>query len=238
MKLTPDELFLGRWEFIVINATLVYTWLIMGLLVAVSWLVTRKLSTGAPMSRLQNMSEVVVVFMQRQISAVGHQESEPCLPFIGTLFLFIAASNLLSVVPGFLPPTGSLSTTTALAFCVFAAVPLFGIRSQGWRYFKNYAQPSIFMLPLNIMGEFSRTVALAVRLFGNVMSGSLIGGILLSVTPLFFPVVMQAFGLLTGLIQAYIFTVLATVFIAAAAGTHAKNLGPDGLPEKGEGPHG
>jgi F-type H+-transporting ATPase subunit a len=140
------------------------------------------------------------------------------LPFIATLFLLIATANLLSIVPWYNPPTGSLSTTAALALCVFIAVPAYGIARKGvGAYFKQYVQPSPIMLPFNIIGDFSRTLALAVRLFGNIMSGTLIVGVLISLAPLFFPLVMQAFGLLIGMIQAYIFAVLAMVYIASAA---------------------
>ena len=230
MNITPDQLIYWQWGPLVFNATLMYTWLVMALLVLVSGLVTRRLSTGARISRLQNLLEILVVFIRQQIIAVGHQEPGRYLPFIGTIFLFIALSNLLSIVPGYQPPTGSLSTTTALAAWVFAAVPFFGIWNQGIiRYLRNYTQPSVLMLPFNIIGEFSRTLALAVRLFGNVMSGSMIGGVLLAVTPLFFPVVMQAFGLLIGIIQAYIFAVLATVYITAAAGARSQPDAPAAL---------
>ncbi|MDY7001571.1 MAG: F0F1 ATP synthase subunit A, partial [Thermodesulfobacteriota bacterium] len=119
-------------------------------------------------------------------------------------------------VPGFEPPTGSLSTTAGLALCVFVAVPVYGISQSGLiPYLKNYVRPTPLMLPFNIIGDFSRILALAVRLFGNVMSGSMIGGILLIIAPLFVPVIMQLFGLLTGLVQAYIFAVLAAVYIGA-----------------------
>ena len=152
---------------------------------------------------------------------MSQQEPGPFLPFVGTLFLFIAMSNLLAIVPGYRPPTASLSTAAALATCVFVAVPLFGIASQGTgNYLKQYLQPSVFMLPFNIIGELSRTLALAVRLYGNMMSGSVIGMILLGFVPLFVPVVMQLFGLLTGMIQAYIFAVLAMVYIASATQAH------------------
>jgi F-type H+-transporting ATPase subunit a len=121
------------------------------------------------------------------------------------------------VIPGFKPPTGSLSTTAALALSVFVAVPLFGIVEQGvGGYLKTYTQPTLIMLPFNIISELSRTLALAVRLFGNMMSGVMIIGILLTITPLLFPVVMTLLGLLTGLVQAYIFSILAGVYIAAA----------------------
>jgi len=100
--------------------------------------------------------------------------------------------------------------------CVFVAVPVYGISQSGLgAYLKNYVRPTPLMLPFNIIGDFSRILALAVRLFGNVMSGSMIGGILLIIAPLFVPVIMQLFGLLTGLVQAYIFAVLAAVYIGA-----------------------
>ena len=139
------------------------------------------------------------------------------LPFLGTLFLFVAASSLSSIIPMFEPPTGSLSTTIALALCVFVAVPVYGIRSRGLGgYLKSYIEPTVIMLPFNLISEASRTLALAVRLFGNMMSGAMIVAILISITPLLFPIVMTALGLLTGMVQAYIFSILAAVYIAAA----------------------
>ena len=155
--------------------------------------------------------------MSSQVEDIMQRKSTIYLPFIGTLFLFIAVSNLLSIVPGYRSPTGSLSTTAALAVCVFFAVPFFGIRARGVRdYLKQYSQPSIMMLPFNLIGELSRTLALAVRLFGNIMSGEMIVAILLVIAPLFFPVIMQLMGLLVGVIQAYIFAILAAVYIASA----------------------
>ncbi|MGF1478527.1 MAG: F0F1 ATP synthase subunit A [Cyanophyceae cyanobacterium] len=217
MYLTPDQIVLWEWRAISLNATLIFTWLVMAFLVLFSWLVTHKLSASVRLSRPQNLLEVLVLGINQQIREVSQQTPEPYLPFVGTLFIFIAISNLLSILPGYQPPTGSLSTTAALAICVFFAVPLYGIRQRGWRsYLKQYLEPTPVMLPFNIIGEFSRTLALAVRLFGNVMSGTMIVGILLSVAPLVFPIIMQAMGLLTGLIQAYIFSILAMVYIAAA----------------------
>ena len=148
---------------------------------------------------------------------MGLEHPERFLAFLGTLFLFIAAAALATIVPGYEPPTGSLSTTVALALCVFIAVPLFGIREQGLGgYLKSYIEPPIIMLPFNLLSEASRTLALAVRLFGNMMSGAMIVGILLTITPLFSPVVMTLLGLLTGTVQAYIFSILAAVYLAAA----------------------
>jgi F-type H+-transporting ATPase subunit a len=216
MNLTPDQIPIHLGP-LTLNATLVFTWFVMALLTLVSWWVTRHLSASTHLSQGQNLLEVLVSGITNQIRDISGQDPEPYLPFVGTLFVFIAASNLLSILPGYQPPTGSLSTTAALAICVFVAVPLFGIRRQGWRsYLKQYVEPTPIMLPFNLISDVSRIISLAVRLFGNVMSGTMIVAILLSIAPLLFPVVMQMLGLLTGLIQAYIFAVLAMVFIAAA----------------------
>ena len=152
---------------------------------------------------------------------------EKYLGFLGTLFLFVAAANLCTVIPGYEPPTGSLSTTAALALSVFVAVPLFGIEEQGMGgYLKSYLEPTFIMLPFNIISELSRTLALAVRLFGNMMSGAMIIGILLTITPFIFPIFMTALGLLTGMVQAYIFSILAAVYIAAATRNRKPTLNP------------
>ncbi|MCQ8104950.1 F0F1 ATP synthase subunit A [Methylomonas sp. SURF-2] len=217
MKLSSDGTILawfGPWP---INATLAYTWLVMAVLVLTSFLVTRRLQDEPNMSRWQNLLEILVDGLREQIRQTSCQDPGPYLPFVGTLFLFIAVSNLLAIVPGYAPPTASLSTTVALALAVFAAVPIYGIAQRGVRsYLADYLKPSFFLLPLNILSEVSRTLALAVRLYGNMMSGTIIGGILLGIVPLFFPVVLQFLGLITGLVQAYIFAVLAMVFIASA----------------------
>ena len=229
MTISPDNVVYWQYGLFQLNATLVFTWVVMALLTIGSWLITRRLSTGTELSRWQNLLEVVVTGIRDQIEDVSHQRAGPYLPFIGTLFLFIIISNLLNMVPGFSPPTGSLSTTTALALCVFVAVPLYGIAREGpLEYFRHYVRPTPLMLPFNLIGEISRTVALAVRLYGNIMSGTVIVGILLSLTPFFFPVVMQLLGLITGVIQAYIFAVLAMVYIASATSArrqteHAEN---------------
>jgi F-type H+-transporting ATPase subunit a len=187
-------------------------------------LVTRNLSPQTKISRWQSLLEIIVEGIANQIHEVSQQEATKYIGFIGTLFLFIAVSNTLAIVPGYQPPTGSLSTTTALALCVFVAVPLFGFMKRGFfGYLRNYIQPTIFMLPFNIIGEFSRTLALAVRLFGNIMSGTMLVAILLSLVPLFFPIVMQALGLVFGLIQAYVFAMLAMVYIASATSTQRQN---------------
>lgn len=221
MEITPDQVIYGHWGPLPISATLLCTWLVMALLAGAAWFLSRGLRTDGTLTRGQNILEAVVSLLLQQIRDVSGQRSEPVLPFVGTLFLFIFVSNVLTIVPGFRTPTGSLSTTAALALTVFVAVPVFGIQRHGLRgYLAHYAQPSLFVLPFTVMGELTRTLALALRLFGNMMSGAVAAALLLSLAPLFFPAIMQGFGLLIGTVQAYIFAVLATVYIASATRAH------------------
>jgi len=217
MHLSPDQVIFWQSGFVKLNATIVYTWAIMVLLVVGAKLITGKFSHDLQRSRWQNLLEIILLAIVKQIEAVCLSEPRTYLGFLGTLFLFVATAALLTILPNYEPPTGSLSTTVALALCVLVAVPLFGIAGQGWRgYLKSYLEPTAIMLPFNIISEISRTLALAVRLFGNMMSGTMILAILLAITPFIFPVVMTVLGLLTGMVQAYIFSILAAVYIAAA----------------------
>jgi F-type H+-transporting ATPase subunit a len=217
MNLSPDQTIMFEVWGLPINATIFYTWVVMALLTVVSMLITRNLRPDVPPNRWRTTLEVIVQGIQSQINEVARGSSRYLLYYAGTLFLFVAMSNLLLVIPGFEPPTSSLSTTTGLAISVLIAVPLFGITSRGiGGYLKTYLQPSFIMLPFNIISEFSRGISLAIRLYGNIMSGAVIAAILLSVAPFFFPVVMDVLGLLTGMIQAYIFAILATVYISSA----------------------
>jgi len=217
MRLSADQWIFWQHGFFKLNGTIVFTWALMLVLVVGSKLITRNLSTELKRSRWQNLLEIVVTGIEKQIEDVGLKNPEKYIGFLGTLFLFVALAALCTVIPGFEPPTGSLSTTAALALCVFIAVPLFGIRKQGLGgYLKTYTMPTFIMLPFNIISELSRTLALAVRLFGNMMSGVMIIAILLTITPYLFPIAMTALGLLTGMVQAYIFSILAAVYIAAA----------------------
>jgi F-type H+-transporting ATPase subunit a len=217
MKLSPDETVFWQHGFITINLTLVTTWSLMLLLIVAARLVTRKLKTDITISRWQCILEMIVTGMNKQIKDIGLDHPEQYIGFIGTLFLFIGTANLCIIFPCYTPPTASLSTTTALALCVFIAVPFFGIQKSGLGgYLKSYLKPTFIMLPFNLISEVSRTLALAVRLFGNIMSGGMIVAILLSISPFIFPVIMNSLGLLTGMVQAYIFSILATVYITAA----------------------
>lgn len=217
MHLSPDEIVFASWRWINLNATIVYTWVIMVLLILLSYFVTSRLKQLSHRTRGQNFLEMLILMIEKQLTDAGLQSSRLYIPFIGTLFLFIAFANLLTIVPFYEPPTSSLSTTAALALTIFFAVPYFGIRKKGFLgYLKTYLEPTFIMLPFNIISELTRTVALSVRLFGNMMSGVMILAILLSIAPVFFPIMMIVLGLLTGMVQAYIFSILATVFIAAA----------------------
>jgi len=217
MELTLDETVFWHYGFVTINLTLVTTWALMLFMVIGSALITRKLKSNIKISRWQCVLEMIVTFINDEIKDIGLSSPEKYISFIGTLFLFIGMSNLLIILPWYTPPTSSLSTTAALALSVFLAVPFYGISTSGFfAYLKTYIKPTFIMLPFNIISQLSRTLALAVRLFGNIMSGVIIVAILLSITPLFIPIVMKALGLLTGMVQAYIFGILATVYIAAA----------------------
>ena len=219
MRLTPDQLILWQYGFVKLNATIVTTWGLMLLLTLGAYLITRRLTSDLIASRWQAALEILVTGIDGQIKEVGLSVPGRYIAFIGTLFVFIATANLLTIVPGYEPPTSSLSTTAAFALCVFVAVPIFGIRQRGWRgYLKSYLEPTVIMLPFNLISELSRTLALAVRLFGNMMSGTMIIASLLPLTPFIFPVAMTLLGLLTGMVQAYIFSILATVYITAATG--------------------
>jgi F-type H+-transporting ATPase subunit a len=225
MKLSPDQTVFWEYGFFSLNLTIVTTWGIMLLLVISAKLITRKLKSEISISRWQCFLEMLVTGINQQIKEVGLKSPEQYIGFIGTLFLFIAVSNLLIILPWYEPPTGSLSTTAALAISVLFAVPFFGIKKTGFiGYLKTYVKPTFIMLPFNIISEISRTLALTIRLFGNIMSGGLVVAVLLSIAPFIFPIIMTALGLLTGMVQAYIFSILATVYIAAAIKGNKKKL--------------
>ena len=222
--ITTDEVIFWQSGWIKLNATIVFTWTAMALLVVISLIVKRRMKNTTSIPRLQNTMEVIIESIQKQIGDVSGQDPARFVPFIGTLFLLIATATLLGIIPGYTPPTASLSMTAALAACVFLAVPVFGIRQSGFKsYIGQYLKPTWLMLPFNMIGELSRTLALAVRLYGNMMSGAVIAAVLLSFVPLFVPIAMQIFGLITGMIQAYIFAILAMVYIASASAAAASS---------------
>ncbi|WP_193187518.1 F0F1 ATP synthase subunit A [Nisaea sediminum] len=198
-----------------ISRPVVTTWAIMAVLVSVSWLLTR------PRSRWHDRAlfviETVVIGILNQIRDVVGDNARALLPLLGTLFLFIVAANLSGILPGVEGPTAKIETPAALAVAVFFSVHYFGIRARGLLgYLATFAKPKLIMLPLNLVSEVTRTLSLMVRLFGNVMSGEFMIGLVVALAGLFVPIPVMALEILIGLIQAYIFTILAAVFIGAA----------------------
>lgn len=199
--------------FVPITASVVGTWAIMALLTGGAMLLTRRLSLQA--SATQAAVELVVETVDSQIRDTMDTEPGPYRAFVGTLFAFIFVANWTTLVPGVEPPTAHLETDAALALLVFVAVIGFGIRAGGLRgWLGTFATPSLFMVPLNLIESVTRTFSLLVRLFGNVMSGVFVVGIVVSLAGLLVPIPLMALDLLTGAVQAYIFAILAMVFIA------------------------
>jgi len=203
-----------------ISEAVVTTWVIMALLVAVSWLGLRKASAEA--GPLQTAIEVLIETLTTQVGEIMGRNSAQFVPIIGTLFFFLVSANLSAVFPGAQAPTAHIETPAALAAIVFLSVHYYGVRSRGWRaYVRHYTQPSMILLPLNILSEVTRTFSLMIRLFGNMMSHEFVLAIVAFLAGLIVPIPFLALGILIGLIQAYIFTVLAAVYIGAAVGNTA-----------------
>ncbi len=201
--------------FVPISAAVAVTWAIMAALGLGAFAVSRRLRL-VPGSA-QAFFELVVESVDSQILETMRTAPAPYRTFIGTLFVFIFVANWSTLIPGIEPPTAHLETDAALALLVFLAVIWFGVRSGGLRgYLKTFASPSPLMIPLNFVESLTRTFSLLVRLFGNVMSGVFVIGIVLSLAGLLVPIPLMALDLLTGAVQAYIFAVLAMVFIGDA----------------------
>jgi len=214
--LAPDILFhLGP---VPISLPVVTTWAIMAVLTALSWLGLRRarVHPGA----LQTALEIVVETLAKQVTEIIRRDPWPYLPLLGTLFIFLVFANLSAVVPGMKPPTGHIETPAALAAIVFLSVHVFGVRSRGLLdYARRYIRPNPLLLPLNVLSEITRTFSLMVRLFGNMMSHEFVIAIVVFLAGLLLPIPFMLLGILIGIIQAYIFTVLAAVFIGAAVGS-------------------
>lgn len=203
-----------------IGPTVLTTWLLMAVLTGLAWVVTRRMSLQTP-SRWQSALEATVLAMQGAINDAAPNQAARLLPFIGTLWLFIASANLIGLVPGLRSPTGDLSLTVALALLVFGAVHWFGIRIDGLRvYLKHYLDPNPILLPFHLLGEVTRTLALAVRLFGNMMSLEMAALLVLLVAGFLAPVPLLVLHIIEALVQAYIFGTLALVYVAGALQSH------------------
>lgn len=201
-----------------ITQPVVTTWGIVVALTVACFLITRHLRLRP--SRWQAVLEILVATIQDQITATMQTDGRPFVPLLGTLFIFLVFANLSGVVPGVRPPTASIESAAALAAIVFLAVHVYGLRRRGLRaYLGSYAKPTVLMLPLNVLSEITRTFSLMVRLFGNILSGEFVIATVLALAGLFVPIPLMALEILIGLIQAYIFTVLAAVFIGAGIGS-------------------
>jgi F-type H+-transporting ATPase subunit a len=200
-----------------ITAPVVVTWAIMILLAVLARLITRRLALVP--SKAQAVLETMVGAIDGQIKDTMQTDPDPYRALIGTIFVYVLVANWSSLVPGIEPPTAHLETDAALAMIVFCATIIYGVRTRGLTgYLKTFAEPSWVMIPLNLVEQITRTFSLVVRLFGNVMSGVFIVGIILSLAGLLVPIPLMALDLLTGAVQAYIFAVLSSVFIGAAVG--------------------
>ncbi len=203
-----------------VGPTVLTTWLLMALMAGLAWAVTRHLSVTAP-TRWQSALEGTVLALQGAIEDAAPGQSTRLLPFIGTLWLFIAAANLIGLVPGVRAPTGELSLTVALALMVFGAVHWFGIQVDGVRaHLRHYLDPNPILLPFHVLGEVTRTLAMAVRLFGNLLSLEMAALLVLLVAGFLAPVPLLMLHIVEALVQAYIFGTLALVYIAGALQSH------------------
>jgi F-type H+-transporting ATPase subunit a len=204
-----------------VSDTVVTTWGLMAVLTVGCWIATRALQVVA--MGPQAIIEAAVLEIEAQLASTLDRDASPFLALLGTLFIFLVAANLCGVLPGLRPPTASLETPAALAAIVFLSVHSYGIRFQGVvPYLKSYLRPNPILLPFNILSEITRSFSLAMRLFGNLMSEELVAAIILALAGLLVPIPFMAFGILVGLVQAYIFTVLAAVYIGGGIGTIAK----------------
>lgn len=201
-----------------VSRAVVTTWIIMAALTVICWLGLRRAKVHA--GPLQAALEIAVETMSKQIGEIIRRDPRPYVPLLGTLFIFLVVANLAAVVPGMKPPTGHIETPAALAAIVFLSVHYFGIRSRGLlEYVRHYARPNLLLFPLNVLSEITRTFSLMVRLFGNMMSHEMVIAIVAFLAGLLLPIPFLLLGILIGIIQAYIFTVLAAVFIGAAVGS-------------------
>ena len=201
--------------------TVMTTWLVMLITGGLAWLITRQLQMKP--GRVQALIEAIVSIIEDTIRGVSPQHVERILPFIATLWLFIVIANLIGLIPGMHSPTRDLSATAALAFLVFLSVHWFGIRIQGLKnYLLQYLQPSPILLPFHLISELTRTIALAVRLFGNMMSLEMVALLILMIAGFLVPVPILMLHIVEALVQAYIFGMLALIYVAG--GLQAQQL--------------
>jgi len=213
-----DKMYLFELFGIPINVTIFSTWIVMGVLVLMSWIATHNLKPSLKVSKFQTLIEMVISWLNGEVKEASGDNPVKYMGMGLALFMFVLLGNLLTIIPWFRPPTASLTTSIAMAIIVFLAIPYFAIRNAGLKgYLKKFIDPSPYMLPMNIFSEFASSFAMGLRLFGNMLSGVMFGSVLTSFLPFLVPLSMQVLGLLSGSIQAYIFALLAVVYTSAVA---------------------
>jgi len=197
----------------------IYTWIIMVVMIGISFLARRKMEMIP--SGWQNAMELAVDSLAHMIEGTVGKKSRKIVPLIITFFFFILFCNYSGVIPGFKPPTADLNTPIALALVVFFSVHIVGMAERGiLGYWKHFLEPFPLMLPLNIIEELAKVVSLSLRLFGNIMGEKVVVAVLFMLVPYLVPVPMQMFGLFTGTIQAFVFTILTTIYLSNVMGDH------------------
>ena len=211
-----DSLFILPWfqlGSVQLTSTVVTTWIVMASLCCLCWLATRHLQMSP--GRFQTLIEAIVSIIEASIRDIAPQHVRQILPFIGSLWVFLVIANLIGLIPGMHSPTRDLSATAAMAFLVFLSVHWYGIRIQGLKnYLLHYLKPSPILLPFNLISEITRTIALAVRLFGNMMSLEMVALLILVVAGFLVPVPILMLHIVEALVQAYIFGMLALIYVA------------------------
>jgi F-type H+-transporting ATPase subunit a len=196
-----------------LTTTVVTTWVVIAIIGCFAWLVTRRLQMRP--GRLQTLIEAIVTIIEESVRDIAPQHFQQIMPFIGSLWVFLVIANLIGLVPGMHSPTRDLSATAAIAFLVFLSVHWYGIRIQGLKnYLIHYLKPSPILLPFNLISEVTRTIALAVRLFGNMMSLEMVALLILMVAGFLVPIPILMLHIVEALVQAYIFGMLALIYVA------------------------
>lgn len=219
MNISTDELVFWKYGFININATILYTWIVMAILILLAYVTKRSIVNHKVIGKTENFFELLTDIIKDQIKSVTEMGFNKVFPFITCLFLFILTSNLISLIPDFSSPTASLSTTFALVFLVVIFSIFIGIQSKGLKkYLSKYTKPVKLMLPFLVMNDIISNFSMAFRLYGNVMSGGIISAVLMKISFLSvgFPVILNLLSFMTGAIQAYVFSVLSMIFLASA----------------------
>lgn len=220
MQITTDEIIYYQNGIFKINATILFSWIVMAILIIFSIFVKKNIKNkklnNKSISTLQVISELVIDFIEKQINSGTNIGTNIIFPFISTLFLFIILANLISLLPFSSSPTGSLSTTVALAITTFIFAILIGIKEKGLCFFKKYFEPIFIMAPINIVGDIAKVVSMSIRLYGNITSTSVVIAIMLEITFLSvgFPVLINILSMISGIIQAYIFSTLAIIMMS------------------------